>query len=382
MLTRRTMLAVGATGLAAASFGPKFAFAQAASDKRLLVLVMRGAVDGLALAAPLGDPAFRQHRGQWLESYEGAHKLDSMFSLHPRLGEIGKLYAEGDALVAHAVATDYRERSHFDAQNMLETGGTKPFVMRDGFLNRLLGLMNGRDNSAVALASALPLALRGKNPASTYAPSTLPQASEGLIERLPDLYAEDQQLAALLQQAQLTEDIADASGMRNINRAKDAGTLAARMLSDPQGARIAMLDLPGWDSHAGQLRMLDKGFRQLDILMSAFRTGMGEVWDNTLVLAVTEFGRTVAINGTFGTDHGTATSALLMGGAVRGGRVISDWPGLAQNQLFQGRDLKPTMSLEALVAGALGEHFALDSAQVMRELFPDRNARPVEQIIA
>lgn len=382
MLTRRSMLAAGATGLAVASLGPTFAFAKTPGDKRLLVLVMRGAVDGLALAAPLGDPAFRQHRAKWLDTYADAPKLDGMFSLHPQLGEIGKLYTQGDALIAHAVATDYRDRSHFDAQNMLETGGTQPYARRDGFLNRLVGMMAGEKMSAVALASALPLALRGKNPASTYSPSTLPQASEGLIDRLPDLYAGDQQLASLFQQAQAAEDIADASGMRNINRAKDAGTLAARMLSDPQGARIAMLDLPGWDSHAGQLRMLDKGFGQLDKLMSAFRGGMGEVWNNTLVLAVTEFGRTVAINGTFGTDHGTASAALLMGGAVRGGRVVSDWPGLAQGQLYQGRDLRPTMSLEALVAGALGEHFALDSAKVMRELFPDRNERPVEQLIA
>ena len=381
MIDRRTMLA-GSAALAAATFGPRMAFARTAGEKRLLVLVMRGATDGLALAAPLADPAFRAARAKWLDTYADAPKLDGTFALHPALAETGRLYGEGDALLVHAVATSYRERSHFDAQNLLETGGMRPFERRDGFLNRFLGLLEGSESPAIALASALPLALRGSNPASTYAPTTLPKASDALLDRLPDLYAGDPQLAGLWQQARQTEAIADASDMDSLGRARDAGTLAARMLADPQGARVVMMDLAGWDSHANQLGMLLRRFTQFDGLMAAFRAGIGPVWEDTLVLVVTEFGRTVAINGTNGTDHGTGSAALLLGGAVKGGRVLADWPGLAPAQLYEGRDLKPTMSLEALTSGALASHFELDAEKVMRALYPGRADRPVEGLIA
>lgn len=380
-MDRRTMLA-GSAALTAAVLGPKMAFARAEGDKRLLLLVMRGATDGLALAAPLADPAFRAARSKWIDTYADAPKLDGTFSLHPALAETARLYGAGDALFVHAVATGYRERSHFDAQNLLETGGNKPFERRDGFLNRFLGLLEGSQSPAIALASALPLALRGSNPASTYAPTTLPKASEALLERLPDLYAGDPQLAGLWQQAQQTEAIADTSDMNSLKRAQDAGTLAARMLSDPKGARVVMLDLPGWDTHANQLVMLQRRFSQFDGLMAAFRKDIGSVWDNTLVLVVTEFGRTVAINGTNGTDHGTGSAAMLMGGAVRGGRVLADWPGLAAGQLYEGRDLKPTISLEALTSGALAGHFGLDAEKVMRTLYPGHSESPVAGLLA
>ncbi|MBX7456869.1 DUF1501 domain-containing protein [Qipengyuania sp. 1NDH17] len=382
MLDRRTLLAWGAAAGPLAALGPRMAFAQGSGEKRLLVLVMRGATDGLSLAAPVADPAFRRLRDAWLDSYADAPKLDGTFRLHPSLGEVARMYADGDAMVAHAVATDYRERSHFDAQNLLESGASRPFERRDGFLNRLVGLANDGDMAAVALAPAMPLALRGENPATTYAPSNLPHASEGLLARLPALYGDDPQLAAMWQQAQELEGLADSSDMGSLRKASDAGTLAARMLREKDGARIAMLDVPGWDTHANQARMLERGFGKLDALLGAFRKGIGPVWKDTLVLAVTEFGRTAAINGTGGTDHGTASAALLMGGSVKGRRVLADWPGLAPSQLYEGRDLFPTTSLEALIAGALSEHFALDAGRVMKELFPGRSARPLEGIAA
>ena len=380
-MNRRTMLA-GSAALAAAALGPRMTFARAGGNKRLLLLVMRGATDGLALAAPLADPAFRAARAKWMDTYAAAPKLDGTFSLHPALAETARLYGTGDALLVHAVATSYRDRSHFDAQNLLETGGAKPFERRDGFLNRFIGLLDGSQSPAIALALALPLALRGSNPASTYAPTTLPKASEALLERLPDLYSGDPQLAGLWQQANQTEAIAGASDMNSLKRAEDAGTLAARMLSEPEGARIVMLDLPGWDTHANQLVMLQRRFAQFDGLIAAFRKNIGEVWDDTLVLVVTEFGRTVGINGTNGTDHGTGSAAVLMGGAVKGGRVLADWPGLASAQLFEGRDLKPTMSLEALTSGALASHFGLDADKVMSTLYPGRPDSPVGGLLA
>lgn len=381
MPTRRKILAGGAMGLAMAATGPRLAWAQGESDKRLLLLIQRGAADGLSLAAPLGDPGLATHRAQWIDDYEAAPRLDSMFALHPALAETGRLYADGDALVVHAVATSYRERSHFDAQNLLESGGSKPFERKDGFLNRLLGLVGSSAPPAIALASAMPLALRGDQPASTYAPGNLPEASEALLERIPGLYADDPQLARMWEQAQEANALRDASDIRNLGQAREAGQLAGRMLADPAGARVVMLDLPGWDSHAGQVRMLANRYNGLDTLVSAFRSEIGKVWDDTLVVVVTEFGRTVAINGTNGTDHGTGGAALLLGGAVRGGRVVSDWPGLAPSQLYEGRDLMPTMALEAVLAGALSDHFGLDAERTLRELFPGRAAKPVGGLI-
>lgn len=382
MIDRRTMLAGSAALTAAAAVGPRIAYARTDGEKRLLVLVMRGATDGLALAAPLADPAFRAARTKWLGAYADAPKLDGTFALHPALSETAKLYRAGRAAIVHAVATDYRDRSHFDAQNLLETGGQKPFERRDGFLNRFLGLLNGREAPAIALASALPLALRGENPASTFAPSVLPDASAGLLERIPGLYAGDPQLGGLWQAATKTAAIADASDMSTLKRSQDAGSLAARMLADPQGARIVMLDLPGWDSHANQLGMLQRRFSQFDTLLAAFREGIGPAWQDTLVLAVTEFGRTVAINGTNGTDHGTGSAALLAGGKVKGGRVLADWPGLGPQQLYDNRDLRPTTSLESLVAGALAAHFSLDADKVIRTLYPGRRTPPIGGLLA
>ena len=380
MLDRRTLLVSGAfAGVLAAT--PRIALARGRGEKRLLVVILRGGTDGLSLAAPVADPAFRSLRADWLETYADAPKLDGTFRLHPVLGEVAKMYADGDALIAHAVATDYRERSHFDAQNLLESGASRPFARRDGFLNRLVGLVNDGERAAVALAPAMPLALRGDNPATTYAPSNLPQASEGLLARLPTLYGDDPQLAAMWQQARELDGFADGGDGGSLRKAGDAGALAARMLREDAGARIAMLDVPGWDTHANQARMLERGFGKLDALLGAFRLGIGPVWKDTLVMIMTEFGRTAAINGTGGTDHGTASAALLMGGSVRGGRVLADWPGLATAQLHEGRDLRPTTSLEALIAGALSEHFGLDSMRAMNVLFPGRIARPLSGLL-
>ncbi|MBX7483811.1 DUF1501 domain-containing protein [Qipengyuania qiaonensis] len=371
----RRMLLRGTAGLGALSLAvPGGLFAQEVGNKRLFVIILRGAADGLSVAAPLGDPAYEAARGPWLETYADARKLDGFFVLHPALEKVGALYAKGEALVAHAVATDYRERSHFDAQNLLETGGTRAYGERDGWLNRLAGML-APGGSALALAPTVPLILRGDAPVSSYAPSRLPDASELLTERIEDLYADDPQLAALWQQAQATRDMAGDLASANLRNAQQAGTLAASLMEGDSGARILTLDLNGWDSHANQVGQIARRLAQLDVLLGAFHESMGTLWPDTMVAVVTEFGRTVARNGTNGTDHGTGGAAFLLGGSVRGGRVMADWPGLAAAQLYEGRDLRPTMSLEVLLAGALAEHFALDPALAMRTLFPGRTAR-------
>jgi uncharacterized protein (DUF1501 family) len=383
-LNRRTLLAsslLAASGLAL----PRMAFAQAPGTRNLLFVLLRGAADGMAMLAPIGDPGFEALRGATLPDYEGAARLGSIFAVHPALAEVGTMATAGEALFVHAAATAYRERSHFDAQNLLETGGAAPYAARDGWLNRLAGLMNetagGPPVRALAIAPSVPLMLRGAAPVSNYAPSALPEASEDLIARVSQLYGDDPELGSLWARALETRAMAADDGLSNLRNASAAGELAASLMRGADGARIAMIELGGWDTHANQRGGFARQARGLDALIGAYRSAMGEAWKDTLVLVATEFGRTARVNGTGGTDHGTAGAALMLGGAVKGGRVIADWPGLADRALFEGRDLAPTTALESVLAGAVAEHLRFDPAAAMARLFPGRNIAPLSGIM-
>jgi uncharacterized protein (DUF1501 family) len=383
-LDRRSLLA-GSLVLGAGSLAlPRIAFAQGAGSRNLLFVLLRGAADGLAMLAPVGDPGFEALRGASLADYENAPRIGSFFAVHPALAEIAKSAQAGEALFVHAAATAYRERSHFDGQNLIETGGTAPYATKDGWLNRLAGLMNEGAPAplrALAIAQAVPLALRGSAPVSNYAPSALPQASEDLLARVSQLYAADSELGPLWSRALETKAMAGDDTMRNLNDARAAGELAASLMRDAGGARIGMIELGGWDTHANQRGAFARSARQLDALLAAYKAGMGAGWADTMVVVATEFGRTAKLNGTGGTDHGTASAALVMGGAVRGGRVVADWPGLAEAQLYEGRDLAPTTALESVLAGAVAEHLRLDPVRAMAQLFPGRDAAPLSGIV-
>ena len=372
MLTRRFFLASsGATAALSSLAFPRLAVARANTPKRFVFIIQRGAADGLAIVAPTGDPAFRGVRGVFADDLAGGAKLDSFFTLHPALGETARLYAGKQALFVHAVASPYRDRSHFDGQNVLETGGSAAYRLKDGWMNRMLSLLPPDDAKALALSSTVPAALRGAHEVSSYAPSALPNASDDLLVRVSKLYEGDQQLHALWTAAMATRTMAgDLSGGGGQNGAA-TGALAAKLLAGDSGARIAMIETGGWDTHSGQRGRLAAQLRGLDQLVSSLRTGLGADWANTLVIVATEFGRTAAPNGTGGTDHGTASAAMLLGGAVAGGKVIADWPGLSQGALYEGRDLKPTTDLDALIAAALAQHYGLEPPRVAATLFPD-----------
>jgi uncharacterized protein (DUF1501 family) len=372
MLTRRFFLAAGGASTALAGLSlPRMAFARANTARRFVFVIQRGAADGLAIVAPTGDPAFAGVRGAFAQDLAGGAKLGSFFTLHPALAETAKVYAANQALFVHAVASPYRDRSHFDGQNVLETGGSAAYRLKDGWLNRLLGLLPAVETKALALSSTVPMALRGPHEVSSYAPSALPSASDDLLGRVAKLYENDQQLHALWSAAMETRmsagDLAAAGGQNGAA----TGALAAKLLTGDSGARIAMIETGGWDTHSGQRGRLAAQLRGLDHLVGALKTGLGADWANTLVIVATEFGRTVAPNGTGGTDHGTGSAAMLLGGAVAGGKVVADWPGLGGGALYEGRDLKPTTDLDALIAGALAQHYALDAPRVMTSLFPE-----------
>ncbi len=364
-LDRRSFL--GATALLAA---PRVLFAQAATERRFIFIVQRGAADGLNTVIPYAEPAYASARGALAIDPGTALKLDGTFALHPSLAHLHKLYAAGQASLFHAVASPYRDRSHFDGQNVLETGGNAPYQVKDGWMNRLLGVLPRVGKEAIAFSSAIPMALRGSVEVTSYEPTALPQANEDLMMRVEQLYAKDGQLHALWSSALEARGMAGTSGSANRNDASAQGRMAAGFLGRADGPRIAMIETSGWDTHSGQTARLATQLRNLDNLLAGLQEGLGAVWDKTVILIATEFGRTVAANGTGGTDHGTGAVAMMVGGAVQGGRIVSDWPGLANANLLDGRDLKPTLALDALVTAACAESFALEPDRLSKVLFP------------
>jgi uncharacterized protein (DUF1501 family) len=379
ILPRRRFLQVSAAG--AATFATSnLALARAATDRRFVFIIQRGAADGLALAPPVGDPAYAALRGALAESSGGGMKLDAMFALHPALTRVAGFYAQRQALVVHAVASPYRDRSHFDGQNVLETGGARPYALKDGWLNRLVGLLPRADGQAIAIAPTVPQALRGARPVASYAPSALPEPADDLLTRVTRLYDGDAQLGALWRAAMDTKNMAGEAGPKQ--DPASLGKLAAGFLVRADGPRIAVLETGGWDTHTGQAGRLTNQLRALDTLLGSLRDGLGESWSKTVVLVATEFGRTAAPNGTGGTDHGTGSAALLVGGAVKGGRVVADWPGLKTAALLEGRDLRPTADLFDVVSASVAEALALDPARVRATLFEGAPAGRFEGLIA
>ncbi len=368
-MNRRAFLRALSLGSAALLAAPYLSFASANTDRRFIFIIQRGAADGLNTVIPYADPNYSKLRGALAIDVAQGTKLDGMFALHGSLTETAKMYAAGQALLVHAVASPYRERSHFDGQNVLETGGTSPYQRNDGWMNRLLSLLPAAQSEAIAFSSTVPMALRGKIEVTSYAPSALPQASDDLLMRVAQLYAEDTQLNALWNAAM------DANNMSADSSARQDpagfGKLAASFLARNDGPRIAMIETGGWDTHSGQDGRLARQLKSLDQLLAALRDGLGPVWQKTTVIVATEFGRTAASNGTGGTDHGTGAAAMILGGDVNGGRVLADWPGLGNSALYQARDLKPTLGLDTLIASATGSAFGIDPERVAKTLFPD-----------
>ena len=379
MIGRRQLLTAAALGAGGLFVAPGLALATAPTERRFVFIIQRGAADGLDIVRPVGDPAFAGLRAALLED-AGGTRLDAMFALHPALAEMGRMYGEGQALFLHAVASPYRDRSHFDGQNVLETGGAQPYVVRSGWLNRLVAMLPRSGDEAIAIAPTAPTALRGPVPVASFAPSALPPAADDLMTRVTALYDADPELHPLWSAALGNKDVASDAGARQ--DPATLGRLTATFLTKPAGPRIAMLETLGWDTHNAQKGRLANQLKNLDAMIAALRDGMGPAWAQTTVLVATEFGRTAAVNGTGGTDHGTGSVAMLVGGAVKGGRVIADWPGLAPSMLYQARDLRPTAALDALIAGAAAESLLLDPERVGRSLFAQNIvARPVSGLV-
>jgi len=402
--TRRELL-LGSGALFAWAFVPKIARAEG-RDPRFLTIVLRGALDGLAAVAPVGDPDWLRLRGDnalRLDSTTPALPLDGFFALNPAMPNLHRLYQAGQAIAVHAVATPYRERSHFDGQDVLESGLARPGRVDTGWLNRALTKLepddrvrtsaNGRRTFAVGPIT--PLVVRGTAPVLSWVPPRLPPVSDDTTARLLDLYRHtDPMLARVLEERIGLSSLAPAGlpdrkpgemgpviQVGNINQVRayfaEAAGAAAKFLANPDGPRVGALALDGWDTHNdegvvnGRLAQL---LGALDGALAAVETNMGAAWRETVVTLITEFGRTARINGTAGTDHGTATVALLLGGALNGGRVVADWPGVKEADLYEKRDLKATTDLRAVLKGLLRDHLYVDERVLTADIFPGSDA--------
>ena len=391
---RRLLAAFAAAGALAAAPRLVFAGTGAPGGNRFVLVVLRGGMDGLGAAPAIGDPEFASARGPLAQFGAPALALDSTFALHPNLAELHAMVARHEAIVVHAVGLAYRGRSHFDAQQVLESGATRPYELATGWLARALAASGQK---GIALNTTVPLVLRGRAAVDTWAPSVLPDPSADLVARLERMYAGDPALAVALQRARTLHldtpppagggDAPTMNGM-TANAAARPGAFvvlagkAAEFLAQPVGPQAAVLEIAGWDTHANQANpngALANGLRQLDAGLAALRNGLvaANGWSRTVVVVASEFGREVAVNGTLGTDHGSGGVAFVLGGGVRGG-VVADWPGLARAQRFEGRDLRATTDLRAILKGVLGEHLQLSSRVLDQDVFPEsEKVRPL-----
>lgn len=379
-MNRRHLLAAASAGVGLAFAGRVAAQTNGPANK-LVVVIARGAMDGLSVTVPYGDANYVPLRAGLAipapGEANGALALGEGFGLHPALAGLHDLYGAGQMRFAPAVALPVRIRSHFDAQDVLENGGEGLRQQSDGWLNRAITAAGGASLKGLSIGAQTPLILRGDAPVSSWAPGGQVRGGDRIASLLQDLYVEDPMLGQNLARGLATEELVgqgqnmDGDGARvRRNDVLGLGRAVARLMSGAEGADIVAVSLDGWDTHAGQRAQLQTRLTGLDQLVTGLKDGLGETWSRTAVVVATEFGRTARANGTQGTDHGTGSSLLLAGGAIKRGGPIGDWPTLADSRLFENRDLAPTMDIRSVFKGVLRDHMGLDRAALDTRVFP------------
>lgn len=368
---RRFLGALAASACLGVCPGLAFATGPGQDARRLVVLLLRGGLDGLHAMPAYADPAWQRLRGAFELASPAATRLDGLFALHPALDFARELYGRGQLLPVLGVAPPYQGRSHFDAQDCLENGGQAPGERRDGWLNRCAGALSGGE--ALAIASVTPLIFRGPQPVANWWPGLPRDVSPALMQRLAPLYARDAALSGAYETAMAAAQ--EGRDPMEVQRGRTSRlpmlmAHAGRAMAGPQGPRLAFVEDTGWDSHGNQANQLQRKLAELDAALKAFHDAAGARWADTAVVVVTEFGRTAAINGTRGTDHGTGSHAFVAGGAVHGGRIAGQWPGLAPGDLNEGRDLRAGIDLRSLFKGLLASHLGLSEAVLAEQVFP------------
>lgn len=382
LVSRRSVLGITA-GLFSSAFMPRLASA-ATADPRLLIVVIRGGMDGVNVVVPHGDPAYASMRGAIALSRSDTLSLDSFYGLNTALTAFGTMYRQGEAAAVHATCVPLQNRSHFDAQDNLENGMPGLSSNATGWLNRLLAAMPAgapiRAQGAIQIGDA-PLLLRGPAPVLGWSPTWFSHAPAQTTNQLLSLYASrDPQLGQALQAGLKADALAErtSSGSEDgISNLRKGFRAAGRLLSAADGPRIAVLSVGNFDTHSNQgttSGFLWGSLRELDNAIADFQANARTIWPNTAIVMATEFGRTVRVNGDRGTDHGVGTVALLAGGAVAGGRVYGDWPGVAAKDLVDDSDLKATTDLRAVFKGVLRDHVGVPTRTLDEVIFPESAA--------
>ncbi|PKG81876.1 hypothetical protein CXF85_16845 [Colwellia sp. 75C3] len=348
-------------------------------NKKIIWVVLRGAMDSLHTLVPTFDTELSVLRPKLLASIkDDLLMLDNGFALHPSLSNLHQWYKKGELLPITAVSSGYAKRSHFDGQDYLESGLAN--IDHDtGWLGRAV---NMKDKQALAIANSTPISLRSSE-ASTWYPSQLKEADEDVYQALMKMYQNDELLINRLEDGLAVKEMADTMvGDRTLNIKKkgqfiELSKSCANLMMGNNGVDCAMLELGGWDTHNNQATRLSRQLKALDQGLKALKDGLKDQWKDTVVVVATEFGRTVKENGTGGTDHGTASAMFIAGGSVNGGKVLGDWPGLKNNQLFEQRDLMPTSNTFSWLATVLSQQWSLSDNQ-LKAVFPQVDKRTVK----
>jgi uncharacterized protein (DUF1501 family) len=399
-LTRRSALLALTSGISLVTFGDSTLAGTdpVAGRRKLVVIICRGGIDGLALSPPVGDPGYAGLRQQIAFGREQVLALDGTFGLNPALASIHKLARSGQARIVPAIATPDRARSHFEAQDVLESGASVVFGTNSGWLNRALEVMGpGTRVPAMSVGATAPLLLRGKIQTASWSPGREIDTGDRVPQILMDLYAEDPLLGPALASGLQINDMADhtrsgggamagsASGTPAQAKSRGMGQRVAAFMTQDGGPRIVGLSVEGFDTHANQGTIsgnLSTRLGGLDALIDGIQTGLGPAWKDTVIVVATEFGRTARVNGTGGTDHGTASTALVLGGSLKAGGIIGDWPTLRDAALFQNRDLAPTLDMRSLFKSILGTQMGVDRRSLDTTVFPDSiNAPPIADLV-
>lgn len=382
---RRFMVGMCAGGLATLT-APLLSLAQVPGKSRLVFVLLRGGLDGLAALVPYGDSKYAELRGRMAFEKKELVPLQDGFGLAPGLRPLQSLWQANELAAIHALAIPYRTRSHFDGQAVLETGLGEPRGAADGWMNRLLQVMEG-ERSAIAVAAGLPRSLSGSFPVTTWSPARLGVVEDSYLDRLHLLYRQDSRLLDRFEAALNLSDKGMTTGMGGGRRAQMEPIMraAARFLRDPAGPNVAAVEFSGWDTHTNQGMAggpLDRLLGQLAQAVLAFKDESREAWKETVVVIMTEFGRTARPNGGAGTDHGTAGAAFVIGPKVARSRVVTDWPGLGDKQLYEKRDLRPSLDTRAVLMGVLAGCFDLTTSQLKRVFPGSDSVKPLRDLLS
>tara|TARA_B110000503_G_scaffold56580_1_gene90649 strand:- start:158 stop:1315 length:1158 start_codon:yes stop_codon:yes gene_type:complete len=364
---RRNLLKVGAASLFLAGM-PVAGFAKGKPPGSISVIILEGGMDGLSTMPPIGDTDLMRMRKSI--SPEGYLPLNDFFGLHPSLKFYSQLMARGHASAVHATAFPYTKRSHFEGQNMIEGGGLSPFSEQTGWLGRALDLAGVAGRS---LSLDMPLILRGHHNNDNFYPASIRGSGRPKAD-LIKMIAMGHQMDA----AQIFNKIASKSE-ENIQVPRDPASLAkyaGQAMAQADGPVASVIRVNSFDTHASQVEegdpdsgRLAKQLGVVDDVIAGYRRGLGKAWDDAIILTLTEFGRTVAVNGTLGTDHGYGSVGLLAGGTLPSSRVIANWPGLSKKDQFEKRDLMATIDYRSVCAACLEKSLGLDHDLIASQVF-------------